>query len=157
MSIAASFAGNVGQDPELRYTQGGTAVLSFSVATRSYDKAEGEKTTWVKCSLFGKRGESVGAHLKKGSSVFVRGALEMREWTNNSGEKKISLECKVDDIEYVGGKGGGEGAPRPVGSGASRGRAAAPPQQATRGGYADDYQAKGEDGGFAERDDQIPF
>ena len=158
MSIAISFAGNVGNDPDLKYAQSGTAILGFSVATRSYDKQAGEQTTWLRCSLFGKRAESMGAHLKKGSSVFVRGSLRVREY-EAQGEKRTSLDVAVDDVEFVGGKGGsaeqGDAPRRPTGGGPGRGRAPAP--QAPSGGYADGYQAKQQDGGYIPDDSDIPF
>lgn len=115
MAIAASFAGNLGQDSELRYTPTGTAILSFSVATTFYANKE-KQTQWVRCSMFGKRGETLAPMLLKGASVFVRGELTLSEFVpRNGGEKKVSLECKVDDVEFVGSKGdgGNRGATRP--------------------------------------------
>lgn len=113
MSIATAFAGFLGQDSELRYTQGGMAVLSFSVATTHYEKgAENNRATqWVKCSMFGKRGESMQPHLVKGSSVFVRGTLKLNKFTNRDGVEVSGLDVVVDDVEFVGGKSGAQ-APR---------------------------------------------
>jgi single-strand DNA-binding protein len=121
MAIAASFAGNLGQDSESKFVGQGTPLLSFSVAVSYFDKEK--KTQWVRCSLFGKRAESLAPMLLKGTTVFVRGALVLREY-EAKGERKTSLECNVDDVEFVGGKsdGANRGTARPQG---------APPRAAT--------------------------
>ncbi len=167
MSIAASFCGNLGQDADLRYTNGGMAVLSFSVATTHYDKsAENNKATqWVRCSLFGKRGESMAPHLKKGSSVFVRGTLKLNVFTGRDGVEKTGLDVVVDDVEFAGGKGDGAQGTR----GASPRSATAPnPSAGTAGparghGGGSGYGGEGRDAGGhvgappAGDDDSCPF
>ena len=97
------FAGNLGKDAEQRYTQGGDSIVSFSVAVGSGygDKA---KTSWVKCSIFGKRGESVLPYLKKGQKVGVSGEFSMNEWTNKDGQKVSTPEVRVNDLELLGSK-----------------------------------------------------
>ncbi len=94
-------AGNLGRDAELRTTQGG-AVCSFSVAVEQRAKGE-KKTTWIRCSLWGKRGEALVPHLTKGSRVAVVGELSLHEY-----EGKTSLECRVSEVTLLGGGSRGE-------------------------------------------------
>ena len=98
-----NFTGNLGQDAESRFTSGGDAITSFSVAVKAGygDKAT---TTWVRCSLFGKRGEAVAPYLKKGTQVGVSGEAALREWTDKEGGKRTSLEVRVNDVTLLGGK-----------------------------------------------------
>lgn len=159
MAIAASFPGNLGQDGELKFTGQGTPLLSFSVAVSYFDKEK--KTQWVRCSLFGKRAESLAPMMLKGTTVFVRGALVLREY-EAKGERKTSLECNVDDVEFVGSKGdgGNRGAARPQGAAARPatapgpvGYGAAPP----RGFDADATQGYGGGAGYGASGDAAEF
>lgn len=96
-----TFTGNIGSDAEQRFTQGGDSIVSFSVPCKS---GFGEKavTTWIKCSMFGKRGESVMPYLKKGQLVGVSGEFSAREWTDKEGQKRISNEVRVNDLNLLG-------------------------------------------------------
>lgn len=98
-----SFTGNLGGDAETRFTSGGDAVTSFSIAVKS---GYGEKATtvWAKCAIFGKRGESVSQYLTKGTQVGVSGELSMREWEDKEGGKRTSLEVRVNDVTLLGSK-----------------------------------------------------
>lgn len=98
-----NFTGNLGQDCETRYTSGGDAITSFSVALTS---GYGEKklTTWMRCSMFGKRGEAVAPFLKKGTQVAISGEFSARPYTNKDGVEKISLDVRVNDLTLLGGK-----------------------------------------------------
>jgi len=119
--INATIVGNLGRDAELRQTGSGP-VLSFSVASAEKRKGE-EQTTWVRCSLWGKRGEALARHLTKGSKVAVSGSLSTREY-----EGKTYLECNVNDLEFAGGKGdGGQRQQSQPGGGGSDGYDDAPP------------------------------
>lgn len=93
--------GNLGNDAEQRYTQSGDSIVSFSVPAKAGfgDKAT---TSWIKCSLFGKRGESVLPYLKKGQLVGVQGEFAAREWTDKEGQKRISNEMRVNDVQLLG-------------------------------------------------------
>lgn len=113
--IAGVVTGNVGNDPELRYLADGTAVLSISVASNERVKKDGEyvnQATWVRCTLFGKRAESLAKVVNKGSSVAARGSLAMREYEKD-GVKRQTLEMRADDVEFTGkrdhGDHGGDG------------------------------------------------
>lgn len=96
-----SFSGNLGKDCESRFTAGGDAIVSFSVAVKS---GYGEKalTTWVRCSMFGKRGEAVAPYLTKGQLVGVSGECSLRPWKDKEGNEKQSLEVRVNDLTLLG-------------------------------------------------------
>lgn len=98
-----TFTGNLGGNAEQRYTQSGDSVVSFSVAVKSGfgDKAS---TTWVRCTMFGKRGESVLPYLNKGQLVGVSGEFSAREWDDKQGQKRTSIEVRVNDLTLLGGK-----------------------------------------------------
>ncbi|HQN46345.1 MAG TPA: single-stranded DNA-binding protein [Rugosibacter sp.] len=98
-----TFSGNLGRDAEQRYTAGGDSAVSFSVAVKSGfgDKAV---TSWIKCNLWGKRGESVMPYLKKGQLVGVSGEFSAREWQDKEGQTKISNEVRVNDVQLLGGR-----------------------------------------------------
>lgn len=98
-----SFTGNLGNQAEQRYTQGGDSIVSFSVAVKSGfgDKAV---TTWVRCTMFGKRGESVLPYLNKGQLVGVSGEFSAREWDDKEGQKRTSVEVRVNDLTLLGSK-----------------------------------------------------
>lgn len=94
--LTAVVTGNLGKSAEIRQTSAG-AVCSFSVASNA--KVKGEKvTTWVRCSLFGKRGESLAQYLTQGTKVAVSGELSMR-----THEGKTYLEMRVSEIDLMGG------------------------------------------------------
>ena len=89
--------GNVGQDPELRYTNAGLAQVKFSVAT-TYGKDDKKKTTWHNCVAWGDMAEAIASVAEKGTRVVVIGRMETSEYTTKSGEKKKSQEVIVDDF-----------------------------------------------------------
>jgi single-strand DNA-binding protein len=98
-----TFVGNLGGDAELRVTAKGTDVCQFSVAaTAGY--GEHKTTTWVRCSLFGKRAQSLAPYLIKGQQVCITGEAKVNEWTNRGGEVKSSLEVMVTDVMLLGEK-----------------------------------------------------
>jgi single-strand DNA-binding protein len=95
--------GNIGNAAETRYLPSGAAVANFSLAVKSGygDKAQ---TMWVRCALFGKRAEGgLIEYLIKGAQVAVSGELSTREWKNNEGETKTSIELKVNELTLLGG------------------------------------------------------
>ena len=98
-----TFSGNLGRDAEQRYTAGGDSAVSFSVAVKSGfgDKAV---TSWIKCNLWGRRGESVMPYLKKGQLVGVSGEFSAREWQDKEGQTKISNEVRVNDVQLLCGR-----------------------------------------------------
>ena len=98
-----NFTGNLGKDAEQKYTAGGDSIVSFSVACKAGfgDKAT---TTWVRCTMFGKRGDAVLKFLNKGQLVGVSGEFSAREWDDKEGQKRTSIECRVNDLTLLGGK-----------------------------------------------------
>ena len=98
-----NFTGNVGRDAETRFTPGGDAITSFSVALSS---GYGDKkiTTWLNCSMFGKRGEAVASYIKKGAQVGISGEFAARPYTTKDGVEKLSLDVRVNDLTLLGGK-----------------------------------------------------
>src|SRR5574337_121898 len=98
-----NFTGNIGNDAEQRFTPSGESVVSFSVGVKAGygDKAT---TTWARCQMWGKRGESVMAFLTKGQLVGVSGELSAREWEDKQGQKRTSIEVRVNDLTLLGKK-----------------------------------------------------
>lgn len=97
-------SGRVGKDAVTRYTkQTNNAVTGFSVAVR-VGYGQNESTLWLNCNLWGKLGESLADYLVKGQEVVVSGELSEREWQNDNGETKKSLEVKVREVTLVGGR-----------------------------------------------------
>ncbi|MCL4429016.1 MAG: single-stranded DNA-binding protein [Deltaproteobacteria bacterium] len=103
--------GNLGKDPELRYTPDGLAILKFSIATSEYfnDKSgnKSEKTTWHNIVAFGKMGQTLANYLNKGKQVFVEGRINNRSYDDKDGNKKYISEIVATNIVLLGSKGGG--------------------------------------------------
>lgn len=98
-----TFTGRLGKDAEVRHTASGHAICSFSVAVES-GWADKKTTTWVRCSLFGKRAESgLTQYLTKGAMVAVSGEFSAREYEAN-GEKRTSIEVRVGELDLIGGR-----------------------------------------------------
>lgn len=96
-----NFTGRVGRDAEQRFTPDGTSIVGFTVAVTS-GYGQNEATTWTRCQMFGKRGESVQQYLVKGQLVGVSGEMTAREWTNKDGLKQTSIEVRVNDLTLLG-------------------------------------------------------
>ena len=125
--------GNLGRDPELRYTPQGTPVCSFSMATneRRKDKT-GEmqdQTTWFRVTLWGRQAETASQYLTKGRPVYIEGRLRVEEWTDRDGKPRHTLEVHATDMQFIGGgRGEGEGgAPMERAASATGGGAPAEP------------------------------
>lgn len=122
-----TIAGQLGKDAETRYLQDSTAVCSFSVAD---SQGRDKPTIWWSCSLFGKRAEALAPYLLKGQAVTVSGVVSEREWTDQQGNKRKSMDVRVADVALQGG------------------RREAAPAQAKQAAPA---------GGFDDADDDIPW
>jgi single-strand DNA-binding protein len=162
--------GNLGNDPEVRYTGSGTAIATLSVATSESwtDKQSGERqerTEWHRVKMFGKLAEIAGEYLKKGRQVYIEGSLRTEKYTDKSGVEKYSTDIVASDMQMLGGPGGGEGGggggfqqrERPQGGqrqqgGGNYGGGYSNP---SRGGGAPAPAAPASSGGF--EDDDIPF
>ena len=151
--------GNLGNDPEMKYTQGGMAVCSLSLATTSVRKDKDgnqiEKTEWHRVKLFGKLGEIAGEYLKKGRQVYIEGSIRYDKFTGQDGVEKYFTDIVADEMQMLGG-GGGEGG----GGGGGGGRSERPSRPAARQESAPRREAAPAksnefDSDFA--DDDIPF
>ena len=104
--------GNVGNDPDMRYTANGGAVCNLSVATTDSwrDKQSGEnqeRTEWHRVVMFGKLGEIAGEYLRKGSKVYIEGRLQTRKWQGKDGQDRYTTEIVANDMQMLDSKGGG--------------------------------------------------
>jgi len=147
--------GNLGRDPETRYTTGGDAVTNLNIATSEQWKDKNgekqERTEWHRVVLFGRQAEIAGEYLKKGRSVYIEGRLQTRKYTDKDGVEKYSTEVVGDRMQLIGGArdggGGGGDADFSGGGGAPARRAPAAGGAPAGGGRknTDDF------------DDDIPF
>ena len=152
--------GNLGADPETRYTPSGDAVTNIRVATtdRWKDKASGEMkeaTEWHRIAFFGRLAEVAGEYLKKGSQVYVEGSLRTRKWQDKEGQDRYSTEIRGDVMQMLGPR-AGSGEPRePAGS---RAEAKAAEGKAAEGKVGEAKPAaKKPAGKFDDMEDDIPF
>ncbi len=140
--------GNLGNDPEVRYTASGAAVANVSLATTDSwrDKESGdqqERTEWHRVVFFGRLAEIVGEYLNKGSQIYVEGRLQTRKWQDKDGNDKYSTEIVASEMQMLGGGRGGSGG----GGGSNQSRSSNQPDEsaARQPAGADDF------------DDDIPF
>lgn len=134
--------GNVGKDPEIRATQGGMQIASFTVATSDRTKGQDgqwtDRTEWHNLVAFQRTAEIVRDYVKKGSQVYVEGKIQTRSWDDKeSGQKKYRTEILVNDLQLLGGRGEG-GASSGAGGGYSR--------ESSSGGYG---QSQNSGGGYS--------
>lgn len=138
--------GNLGKDPEVRYTTSGTAVASFSVATTDKFKNKSgeweEKTEWHNVTLWARLAEIAGEYLAKGKTVYIEGRLQTRKWQDKDGRDRYTTEIVGEKMQMLSAKGDGggrQGGGRPSG-----------------GGGSEPYPSYDEPAGF-NADDDIPF
>jgi single-strand DNA-binding protein len=147
----AIIVGNLGRDPEVRYSANGNAIANATVATTDSwrDKQTGdrqEKTEWHRVVFFGRLAEIAGEYLRKGSQVYIEGRLQTRKWEDQNGQERYTTEIVANDMQMLGSRGAGVDAPggRDSGSGGS----------ASGGGSS----PAGQPGtGEMDLDDDIPF
>ena len=108
-----TLVGHLGHDPSTKQTPGGESVTEFSIATARKRK-DSETTTWWRCAMWGKRGETIARYLHKGDPILVTGEPCMRPWTDKDGAQRQSLDVEVRDFAFVGGKGEQQAAPQPA-------------------------------------------
>ncbi len=106
--------GNLGADPEVRYTAGGSAVANIRLATAEAwrDRESGEqqeRTEWHRVVFFGKLAEIVEQYVKKGSQLYVEGRIQTRKWQDKEGNERFSTEIVASDMQMLGGRGGSGG------------------------------------------------
>jgi len=132
----AILIGNLGQDPEIRYTPAGLAVAKFSIATSETRNKDGEKETkteWHRITAFGKLGEICGEYLSKGRQVYIEGRIQTSSWEDKDGNKRYTTEIIASQMQMLG----------------SRDDASGP-----RTSQTSDYQGTPD---LASQDDDIPF
>jgi len=155
--------GNVGSDPELKYTNNGAGVSNFSVATNEswMDKNTNERqerTEWHRIVAWGRLAEICNQYLRKGSKVYIEGRLQTRSWEDQNGQKRYTTEIVVAEMQMLdsredgadGGYGGGGYAQQQPAGGAQQGS----PQGAPEGGHP---SGAPEPPSFNDPDDDLPF
>jgi single-strand DNA-binding protein len=147
----AILIGNLGKDPETRYTAGGSAVTNIRIATNETwkDKQTGEqqeRTEWHAVVFFGRLAEIAAEYLRKGSTVYVEGRLQTRKWQDKDGQDRYTTEIVANEMQMLGGRGGAGGGAMPEDDG-GQAPARRRPAAAASGGSAptEDF------------DDDIPF
>ena len=105
--------GNLGRDPELRYTPQGIAVCSFTMATNEKRRDKSgelqDVTTWFKITLWRQQAENAAKYLTKGSAVYIEGRLRIEEWTDRDQNKRYTLDVQATDMQFIGSRGEGGG------------------------------------------------
>jgi single-strand DNA-binding protein len=138
--------GNLGKDPEVRYTPNGLAVANITIATTEVwkDKTSGEnqeRTEWHRVSMYNRLAEITGEYLRKGSKVFIEGRLQTRKWQDkNTGQDRYTTEIIADTLEMLGKSGGGSGGAPEAASSTSSTKSSAPeaPQAEMNDSFDDD-------------------
>ena len=157
--------GNLGNDPETRYSQAGAAITNISIATSETwkDKQTGqpqERTEWHRVVFFNRLAEIAGEYLRKGSKVYVEGALRTRKWQGQDGQDRYTTEVVASEMQMLDsrGQGGGDYNQAPGGFQQQAPRQAPPAAAAQQGGAAP-QQAPAQPGpaDFGDFDDDIPF
>ena len=142
--------GNLGNDPDVKYTQSGMAVTRISLATTSVRKDRDgnnqERTEWHRVVFFGKLGEIAGEYLRKGSQVYVEGEIRYDKFTGQDGVEKYTTDIVADEMQMLGGRGEGGGGGGGYGGGERPQRQSAPRPQG--GGYGNQDQGGG---GYGQR------
>ena len=150
--------GNLGKDPEVRYTPGGQSVANFTIATNeNWTDKQGQKqerTEWHRIVVWGKAAELCGEYLSKGRQVYIEGRLQTREWTNKEGAKQYTTEVVANPVGGVVFLSGGE---RGAGGGAGRGRSGGGAPQDEFGAPPPGMDEGGSGAPSKSTDDDIPF
>ena len=126
--------GNLGKDPEVRFTGSGRAVCKFPLATSEVwndaEKGRQERTEWHNVVVWGKQGETCGQYLSKGRQVYVEGSIRTRTYDDKDGNRRYMTEVIAQSVRFLGGQGGGRSAEAQ--------EPPAPPEEPAGGGRADD-------------------
>ncbi len=111
--------GNLGADPEVRFTPAGAAVANFRIATNESwvdkNQQKQERTEWHRIVVWGKLAELCGEYLKKGRQAYIEGRLQTREWTDKENKKNYTTEIVANTVQFLGGGAAGAGGPRAEG------------------------------------------
>lgn len=156
----AIIVGNLGADPETRYTAGGTAVTNANVATSDSwrDKTSGEmqeRTEWHRIVFFARLAEIAGEYLRKGSKVYIEGRIQTRKWQNKEGQDVYTTEIVANEMQMLDSRGGGQGGgSAPFAGGQSGGQSGE--QQRPQGGGQQNQSGGGQQGGGGPRGGNQP-
>lgn len=163
--------GNLGADPEVRYTASGTAVANFRIATsetwNDKNNERQERTEWHRIVVWGRTAEICGEYLRKGRSVHIEGRIQSREWEDKEGQKRFTTEIVAQNVTFLGsrgdggggayGQGGGyAGASGGGGYGATHSGTGAPAGGGGYGGGAGPRGGGSGAGGFGDPNDDVP-
>lgn len=148
--------GNLGQDPETKYMPSGSAVTNLRIATSEVfkDKETGqqqERTEWHSVAMFGRLAEIAGEYLRKGSQVYIEGRLRTRKWQDKQGQDRYSTEIVANEMQMLGGRGGGSAGGSTDSSRATSAEAPAPRAAGARASGSKTAAA------VEDFDDDIPF
>lgn len=152
--------GNLGADPEIRYTASGTAVANLRLATSEAwkDKQSGdmqERTEWHRLVVFGRTAEVAGEYLKKGGKIYIEGRLRTNKWQGQDGQDRYTTEVVVNEMQMLDSRGGGTAN---YGGPSQGGPRQQPPQSAPPSAPQQQYsQDSAIDQSFDDMDDDIPF
>ena len=154
--------GNLGADPEVRYTAGGAAVANIRLATADTwrDKDSGEtqeRTEWHRVVFFGRLAEVVEQYVKKGSQLYIEGRLQTRKWQDKDGNEKFSTEIVASEMQMLGGRGGAGAGGAPSGSGERSASSFGGGGGSSGGGSRNDSAPRGQAEPPMDFDDDIPF
>ena len=153
--------GNLGRDPETRYTTGGDAIANLNIATSEQWKDKNgekqEKTEWHRVVLFGRQAEIAGEYLKKGRSVYIEGRLQTRKYTDKDGVEKYSTEIVGDRMQLLGSRESGGGDADFGGAGARSGGGAGGGGGGSGGGGGAKPGGPSKRSNPDDLDDDIPF
>lgn len=158
--------GNLGQDPEVRYTPSGSAVANVSIATTEQwkDKQTGEtneKTEWHRVVFFNRLAEIVAEYLKKGRQIYIEGRLQTRKWQDQSGNDRYTTEIVANEMQMLGGREGGGSSGFDQGMDQSQAQQPQPTARAASTapatGDAKPAKAPEQGGAYDDFDDDIPF
>lgn len=132
----ASIIGNLGSDPDMRYTQSDTAVCNISVATterwKNKDGERVEETEWHRVVAFGKLAEIMGEYLRKGSQVYIEGKIKTEKYTDKEGIERYSTKIYANEMKMLGGRGDSQREERPAREERSPSRSAGSSRSGTR-------------------------
>ncbi len=156
----AILIGNLGKDPETRYTANNTAITNVTVATNESwkDRQSGEmqeRTEWLRVVFFGRLAEIANEYLRKGSTVYIEGRIQTRKWQGQDGQDRYTTEIVANEMQMLGGRGGSGGAmPGDSGDRGSRDQGASQPAPAAPAANSTGDSPGDPPGDF---DDDIPF
>jgi len=146
----AILIGNLGRDPEIRYTPNGTAVANFTMATTetisTKDGGREDRTEWHRIVAFGRLAEICGEYLAKGRQVYIEGRIQTRDWEDRDGNKRTTTEIIANIMQMLGSPPSGTGS-----------RSSAPPRTSPSSEKGPAFNDPGGDSGGPPPDDDIPF